>query len=92
MFQLHILTFILKNELLGRRIHNAEYVLSDAFIKLNGYSRQLSSVFMKMQQDQPVKLYEWLDCGSLQDDTAVSPKKAKNNKKTEYRSNLFLDS
>lgn len=52
-------------------MHNAEYVLGDDYKAMSEYSRKATSVFMKMQQDQTSKIYSWLDCGAIQDNTKV---------------------
>ena len=57
---------------LGNRIHNSEYVLSDPYKALSEYSKQATSVFMQMQHDQTLHLWDFLNCGDIQDDTEVS--------------------
>ena len=52
-------------------MHNSEYHLSDSYRALSEYARQSTAVFMDMQQAQTIRLWKWLQCDDIQDNTKV---------------------
>ena len=53
-------------------MHNSEYHLSDTYRALSEYARQSTAVFMDMQLAQTKRMWNWLQCDDIQDNTKVS--------------------
>ena len=52
-------------------MHNSEYHLSDTYRALSEYARQSTAVFMDMQLAQTKRMWNWLQCDDIQDNTKV---------------------
>lgn len=53
-------------------MHNSEYHLSDSYRALSEFARQSTAVSMDMQQAQTIRLWKWMQCDDIQDNTKVS--------------------